>query len=178
LVDADLATMHAWLNEPGVVRWWEGSDVSMDAVVADYGSQRTDLEVEHWIASVDDKPFGWICCWPVTEDLEEAGPWFPLGVAQTAAGIDYLVGDTDRRGQGLGSAMIRAFVFNVVFGRHCEWTQVAASPYEGNVGSWKALEKAGFTFAGMVQYPDDDEGPCHLMMMDRPDNGWRVTAGR
>jgi hypothetical protein len=37
LVDDDLPLLHRWLNEPGVVRWWEDDDVSWDGVVRDYG---------------------------------------------------------------------------------------------------------------------------------------------
>ena len=44
--------LHGWLNEPGVVRWWEGDDVSWDAVVRDYGPANPD-PTEHWIASLD-----------------------------------------------------------------------------------------------------------------------------
>jgi len=172
LDDNDLEMMHGWLNEPGVVRWWEGEDVSMPAVIVDYGSDRVDTTTEHWIAELDGEPIGWICCWPVLEGLEESEPWFAFGVERTAAGIDYLVAAPTRRGQGIGSAMIRAFTFNVVFGRHCEWTQAAASPYTANVPSCRALEKAGFDFAGSVQYPDDDkEGPCSLMVIQRPASG-------
>ena len=41
---------------------------------------------------------------------------------------------------------------------------MAASPYAANVASCRALEKAGFRFAGSIQYPDDEvEGPCSLM---------------
>lgn len=166
--DGDFGLMHGWLNEPGVVRWWEGEDVSMPAVVAQYGSGREDQTTEHWIAELDGQPVGWICCWPVTEGLEESEPWFPLGVEQTAAGIDYLVAAPERRGQGVGSQMICAFSFNVVFGRHCNWTQAAASPYTANVASCRALEKAGFSLAGSIQYLDDDEGPCSVMVLDRP----------
>ncbi len=169
LSDADIEMMHGWLNEPGVVRWWEGEDVSMPAVAAQYGPDREDTLTEHWIAELDGQPVGWICCWPVTGDLDESAPWFPLGVEQTAAGIDYLVGAPGRRGQGVGSQMIRAFAFNVVFGRHCNWTQAAASPYTANTASCRALEKAGFAFAGSVQYPNDEvEGPCSLMVLNRP----------
>ena len=38
LVDADLPMLHGWLNDPKVVEWWEGDDVSWEAVVRDYGS--------------------------------------------------------------------------------------------------------------------------------------------
>lgn len=159
--------MHEWLNEPGIVRWWEGEDVSMPGVIADYGSDRVDLETGHWIAELQNEPIGWICCWPVMTGLEESEAWFPLGVEKTAAGIDYFVAAPDRRGQGVGSAMIRAFTYNVVFGRHCAWTQAAAAPYTANVASCRALEKAGFTFAGSID-DGDDEGPCSLMVLTRP----------
>lgn len=168
LGDGDLDMMHRWLNEPAVVRWWEGEDVSVSAVRADYGSTREDTETEHWIAELDGKPVGWICCWPVLSGLDEAGPWLKHGLPDTAAGIDYLVAAPDQRGKGVGSAMIRAFTFNVVFGRHCDWTHAAASPYTANVASCRALEKAGFDLVASIQYPNDDEdGPCSLLVMER-----------
>src|SRR4051794_34841710 len=156
--------LHRWLNEPGVVRWWEGDDVSWEGVVRDYGSANRD-PVEHWIASVDGTAVGWIQCYASADDPDEAEAWWALGVDRTAAGIDYLVADPDGRGKGVGSAMIRAFVADVVFGRHPEWTQAGAAPYAANVASWRALEKAGFRFVGIVE---DNDGPCRLMACDRP----------
>lgn len=157
--------MHRWLNEPGVVQWWEGDDVSWEGVVRDYGSPCKD-PVEHWVASMDGSDVGWIQCYSVSDDPQEAAKWWALGVDQTAAGIDYLVADPGTRGRGLGSAMIRAFVDEVVFGKHPDWTQACAAPFEANVASWRALEKAGFRFAGLVEEKD---GLCRLMVRDRTD---------
>ena len=172
VTEADLELLHGWLNEPGVVRWWEGDDVSPEGVARDYGPNREDQSTEHWIAEIDGDPVGWICCWPVLDGLEESAAWFPLGVEETAAGIDYLVAAPDRRGQGVGSQMIAAFTDDVVFGNHPEWTQAAASPYSANVASCRALEKAGFAFHGFVEYEDDrsDDGPCSLMVCSRSDS--------
>lgn len=163
LVEADLPMMHRWLNEPGVVRWWEGDDVSWDAVVRDYGPPATD-STEHWIASLDGDDLGWIQCWPAVDEPDEAGPWWELGIDRTAAGIDYLIGDPDMRGKGHGSGMIRAFVDDVVFGLHPGWTQACAAPYVANEASWRALAKAGFEVVGTVE---DDDGPCRLMAVRR-----------
>lgn len=165
LRDDDLPLLHCWLNEPGVVRWWEGDDVSWEGVVRDYGSASTD-STEHWLAVLDGDEVGWIQCYATADnpDEEEVLHWWALGVDRTAAGIDYLVGDPRRRARGLGSMMIRRFVVDVVFGLHAEWTQVAASPYATNVASWRALEKAGFRFAGEFH---DRYGPCRLMVADR-----------
>lgn len=165
--DSDLPLLHEWLNDPGVVRWWEGDDVTMAGVTDTYGSSREDQSTEHWLGQLDGQPIGWICCWPVTDGLEESEPWFPLGVEQTAAGIDYLIGAPQARGKGLGSTMIRSFVEDVVFGQH-DWSQAAASPFTANVASCRALAKAGFRLAGEVTYGDNNpDGPCSLMVKDR-----------
>jgi aminoglycoside 6'-N-acetyltransferase len=88
-----------------------------------------------------------------------------MGVDRNAAGIDYLIGGPGDRGHGLGSAMIRAFVADIVFALHPLWTQAGAAPFAANVPSWRALEKAGFRFVGVVE---DELGPCRLMVADRP----------
>ena len=166
LADADLPTLQRWLNDPGVVRWWEGDDVSWAGVVRDYGSGRAADGTEHWVAVLDGRDVGWIQCWPVLEEPSEAEPWWALGVDRTAAGIDYLLGDPSDRGRGIGSDVIRTFTADVVFARHAGWTQAAAAPLAANVASWRALEKAGFRFVGEV---DDRFGPARLMVADRPD---------
>lgn len=174
LVDDDLELMHTWLNEPGVVRWWEGDDVTPNGVWSTYSPNRpgalagTD-STENWLGLIDGEPTGWICCWPVLEGLEESKPWFPLGVEETAAGIDYLVGAPVERGKGIGSAMIRSFALDIVFGQHPWFTQAAAGPYTENVASCRALEKAGFIFRGSVTHPGEAHNPCSLMVMDRPE---------
>lgn len=166
LSDDDLPMLHRWLNEPGVVRWWEGDDVSWSGVVGQYGSTARETEPEeHWIASLDGRDLGWIQCYAAADSPEEAEQWWPLGIDRTAAGIDYLVGEPADRGRGLGSAVIRAFVAEVVFGLHPDWTQACASPFEANTASWRALERAGFRHVGTF---DDEDGPCRLMATDRP----------
>ena len=168
LTDDDLPLLHAWLNEPGVVRWWEGDDVSWEAVVRDYGSASTD-PTEYWIASVDGADVGWIQCYATADypDEVEVQHWWGLGLDRTVAGIDYLVADPDNRGRGVGTTMIRAFVAEIVFGMHPQWTQVAASPLAENIASWRALEKAGFVYVGT--FGNTTVGVCRLMAADRPD---------
>lgn len=162
---ADLPLMHRWLNEPGVVEWWEGDDVSWDAVIRDYGPS-AEPWVEHWLGLLDGRPVGWAQCYPAAQSPEEIARWFPLGIDRAAAGIDYLVGAPADRGRGLGSAMLSRFVEEVVFARHDGWTEACASPLVANVASWRALEKAGFAHVATF---DDDLGPCRLMRRRRAD---------
>ncbi len=163
LTDEDLPMLHRWLNEPGVVRWWEGEDVSWDAVVADYGGTPDDL-TEYWIAVVDGRDVGWIQCWDARDEPDEVRPWVALGVDPALGSIDYLIADPADRGRGMGAAVIRAFVSEVCFGAHATWRAVAVAPYRANVPSWRALEKAGLHHVGLVE---DDDGPCCVMVVDR-----------
>lgn len=163
LHDDDLPLMHRWLNEPGVVEWWEGDDVSWAGVVETYGSGNAD-PVEHWMALDDGEPFGWIQCYAAADSPDELAVWEAHGVDAATAGIDYLVGEPGQRGRGRGTAMIETFVEDVVFGRHPEWTAAAAAPLVGNVGSWRALEKAGFAHVADIE---DDEGLTRLMVRRR-----------
>lgn len=165
MTDDDLPMLHRWLNDPGVVEWWEGDDVSWEAVVEDYGSGSTE-PVEHWIATLDGRDVGWIQCYSAVDIPDESDGWWALGVDRRCAGIDYLVGEPADRGKGVGPALIRCFVRDVVFGLHDEWPQVCAGPFAANRASWRALEKAGFRFVGIVE---GEDGPCRLMALDRAD---------
>ena len=165
LTDDDLPVLHRWLNDPEVVQWWEGDDVSWEGVVREYGSANDDPG-EHWLALLGDEPVGWIQCyaWADYAHEDEAQAHLALGVDPSAAGIDYLVGERSRRGQGLGTRMIAAFVDEVVFGMHPDWTQVSAGPFVANEASWRALAGAGFRALG--DHPDE-EGPFRVMVRDR-----------
>lgn len=165
MADADLPMLHVWLNEPGVVRWWEGQDVSWDGVVRQYGSPATP-STEHWIACADGRDIGWLQCYLALDHPDETEDWWDFDIDRTAAGIDYFVAAPGERGRGIGSEMIRSFSVDIVLGRHPGWTQVCAGPFAANVASCRALAKAGFRLIGMIE-DDDDDGPCQLMALDR-----------
>lgn len=167
LTDDDLPMLHRWMNEPTVVRWWEGDDVSWEGIVRDYGSAN-DEPTEHWIAVVDGAPIGWVQCyaWADYADEEEATAHFSAGVDRSAVGIDYLVADPAQRRRGLGAAMIGAFVRDIVFPSYARCTQVSAGPFIANEASWRALARAGFR--PLADY-STDEGDCRVMVIDRPE---------
>lgn len=164
LTDDDLPLMHRWLNDPGVVRWWEGDDVTWSGVVADYGSENQD-PVQHWIYLADGRPIGWIQNYRLRDLPEAARLWNGVGHDPDVVGIDYLVGDPGRRGRGIGSGMIRRFC-QLLFQGLEPPPQVAADPVEANVASWRALENAGFRCLGIVR--DQAHGPVKIMALDNP----------
>lgn len=168
LVEGDLPRMHLWLNEPGIVRWWEGDDVSWDGVVRQYHPDHWEDE-EQFVAAVDGVDVGWIQCYPAAADPEETLLWRTVGVdVDRTGGIDYFVAEPSARGRGLGSRIIRAFTVDVVFGGHPAWHFAAAGPFVANEASWRALGRAGYAHAGDVDGGDAD-GPCRVMVLARAD---------
>ena len=153
-------------EDPAIVQWWEGDDVTWAGVVKDYGPDRGADGVEHWIASLDDRPIGWISCGDVARWAEESAAWTALGADPRPAGIDYLVGDCSDRGRGLGAQMIEAFVRTVVFAPRSIWSQVGADPFTAKSRSWRALARAGFRHAGAYSIGSEQ---CTLMLLDRID---------
>lgn len=125
---------------------------------------------EHWVALCGGRPVGWIQCyaWADYEDEEETRVHWAAGVDRTAAGIDYLIGETTDRGRGIGAEFVRIFVHDIVFPLHPHWTQVSASPFVANEASWRALLHAGFRALADHDAGDDD-GPCRIMVVDRPE---------
>jgi len=172
LTDDDLVLLHRWLNEPGIVRWWEGDDVSWDGVLGRYSTASTaDDSVEHHLGLLDGEPVGWIQCWFLADepDMED---WLGLGfAAHDTAGIDYLIGSVEHRGHGLGTALIAAFVERVVFAEHAWIDAVGSDPDSDNHASWRALESAGFRQVAQQQA----EGRTYRVM--RRDRAGAVEAG-
>src|SRR4051794_36451012 len=165
LLDADLPSMHRWLNDPDVVRWWEGDDVSWAGIVRDYSPNREPEPVDHFVVALDGEDIGWISCSAIADWAEEVAAWIQHGVDPAAGTIDYLVGDSARRGRGVGTVIIEQFVREIGFGVHPTWPQIAVAPMDANVASWRALERAGFHFLAIVP---DVLGATRLMVIDRP----------
>ena len=166
----DFPLLSAWLAQPHVQSWWrEEHDIA--AIEARYGPSVDGVDpTECFVVDRNGEPVGFIQRYLFADNPEWQRALSVTGTPSNAAGIDYLIGDPADRGRGLGPAIIRAFVADVVFGRHREWTQAAATPLVANIASWRALEKAGFRFVGVV--PEKD-GPGRLMVADRGSDEFR-----
>jgi aminoglycoside 6'-N-acetyltransferase len=119
-----------------------------------------------FIARVDGIPVGMI-----QRYLNRDYPaWDRQVEIRNAAGIDYLIGDQQLTGQGLGPNLIRAFV-KQLFDDYVEAECVAVGVLRENRPSWRALEKAGFIRL-RSQHLDSDEpwdrGPGYLYLLTRP----------
>ena len=141
----DLPLLAGWLAEPLVARWW-CHDSSPETVERDFGPSIDGQDATEMLLAVHDgQPFGLIQRYPVgayADDVEELA-----GVCEVPPGalsVDYLVGEPGARGRGLGAAMIAACVAEG-WQRYPAAQDVLVPVSAGNEGSWRALERAGFT---------------------------------
>lgn len=160
-----------WLAEPHVHRWW-AHDPSPEAVEADFGPTADGAEpAEDHVVLVDGRPVGVMqYCRLVDypEYLEEIEAVIP--VEDGAATIDYMIGEPDLVGRGVGTAVITAFVERV-WSTEPGVTHLLVPVNSGNVASWRALEKAGFrTVARGEMEPDapGDDRMHEVLRIDRP----------
>jgi len=165
LARADFPLLKTWLEEPVVARWWnhETSDAALDR---DFGpSIDGDDPAEFFLALEGEQPFGLIQRYPIAaypDYVEELAPVVEL--APGALSVDYLIGEPGSRGRGSGAAMIAAFVAEC-WTRYPDATEIVVPVAAGNVASWRALERAGFTRVAEGELEPDNpiDPPDHVI---------------
>jgi aminoglycoside 6'-N-acetyltransferase len=167
----DLPLLARWLADPGVARWWN-HDSSPEGVERDFGpSVRGDEPGEDLVVSLDGRAVGLVQRAVISDYPEDLAEFTDLvEVPGGAVELDYLVGEPDLRGRGLGPRIIAAVVDDT-------WTAHPAAPAvlvavaATNVASWRALEKAGLRrVAGGPMTPESpaDGALHHVYRVDRP----------
>lgn len=171
VVERDFPLLADWLSRPHVHRYWH-HDFSPEGVARDFGpGTRGEEAGEDLLVSVDGVPAALVQRSRIAdyaEDFEELSAI--VEVPPDAVTIDYLIADLANTGRGLGTAIIRAVVADT-------WRSYSAAPaiivpvVAGNIGSWRALEKAGFHRIGEGDMEPDNpiDPPLHVVSrIDRP----------
>jgi aminoglycoside 6'-N-acetyltransferase len=167
----DLPQLSRWLAEPHVAEWWrDPSDLA--SVEASYGPciDGTD-PAEAFVIEAEGRAAGLIERYLVADDPEWDHAMQATGaVTGCAAGIDYLIGEPGLTGRGYGTAAICLFT-TLTFRRYPQADAIVAAPQQANVGSWRALERAGYRrwWGGRLESSDpSDAGPAYLYGVRRP----------
>jgi aminoglycoside 6'-N-acetyltransferase len=149
LVAGDLAMIQRWLETPEVVRWWGDPDEQFALLSGDLDHP----DMDQFIVTLDEHPFGYIQCYPLST-------WNQCFGIQPAAtrGIDQFIGEPDMIGRGHGSSFIRQFVDALLASGV---PRVVTDPDPGNGRAVRAYAKAGFQSERVVDTPD---GPALLMV--------------
>jgi aminoglycoside 6'-N-acetyltransferase len=161
----DFPLLSRWLAEPRVARWWD-DDPSPEAVERDYGpcvdgTDRTAV----YIGVSEGRPIGMVQVYAFSDEPESRAELAGIcPVPDGALSIDYLLGEPDARGRGLGAGMIAAAVARG-FADHPEAQDVLVPVVAGNVASWRALQRAGATWyaAGELTPDNPVDPPDHVV---------------
>jgi len=150
---ADLGSVRRWLEEPHVAQWWGDPDEQFVLVSGDLD----DPSMDQFIVERDAYPFAYLQCYDPAAWPNHGFGNLPAG----ARGIDQFIGKADMIDRGHGSALIRAFVDDLLT---AGTPQVVTDPDPANTRAIRAYEKAGFRKSRPVTTPD---GNAILMVRDR-----------
>jgi aminoglycoside 6'-N-acetyltransferase len=166
----DLPLVSRWLATPYVARWWtDRSDPA--SVEAKYGP-RIDGEVptEVFVIVANQMPIGLIQRYRTRDHPDWQHTLSATGAVEgETAGIDYLIGEAEMVGRGVGTRAIREFT-KLLFKEYADVESVIVAPQQANPPSWRALESSGYTriWAGILDSNDSaDAGPAFLYRRDR-----------
>lgn len=130
-----------WLHKPHVNEFFHGIGLQntlndLEAQVS-FGAPRW----QHWIASVNGVQFGYLITSDVNpEDSQDDRFAQHMELEETAITLDILIGEEGYLGQGLATAMIRAFLLD----KFQDITKVFIDPEVANTKAIHVYEKVGF----------------------------------
>ena len=169
LRSSDLPILAVWLARPHVARWWrEPSDLI--SVERNYGPLAKGLDpTEGFIVHFSARPIGYVQRYLIDEhpDWRETIQG-ALGHGG-GIGIDYLIGEPDFVGRGVGRRLISQFV-DASWTRYPSADRIAVALQQDNIASWKALAASGFrrVWEGdLVSSDPSDRGPSFIYIADR-----------
>lgn len=167
---SDFPRLSSWLETPHVALWWRHAN-DAGTVESDFGPAVDGRDpTEMFVVEEDGRDIGLIQRYRL-DDHPRWEATVSVGASPCPAiGIDYLIGEESRIGQGLGARMISRFVDDT-WDRHPDARAVVVAVQQANRQSWRALEKAGFRreWSGTLDSDDpSDGGPSHLYVLLRP----------
>jgi aminoglycoside 6'-N-acetyltransferase len=156
LEHTDLARLVEWLARPHVAAWWPTPE-HPEAEFFDDADP-----VRYFVALRDERAIGLVqlCQWSDAPDEAAA-----VGARPGEAGIDYLIGEPDLIGQGIGPAMLDAFLTGIVRADP-KVIGVRVDVSVDNRRSCRCLEKLGFAREGGTYEVIGEPGPHYVYVLD------------
>ncbi|HET6856643.1 MAG TPA: GNAT family N-acetyltransferase [Streptomyces sp.] len=147
--EADLATVHAWMNDPQVARFWELAEPA-EKIGAYLRGQLASSYSTPYIGCLDGAAMSYWELYRADLDPLLTGRYDAL---PHDVGVHLLLGPSDIRGRGLGADLLRA-VSGWALERFPDAQRVLAEPDVRNVRSVRVFERAGFRRVGEVDLTD------------------------
>lgn len=139
--DRHLPLLARWLAEPHLREWWGDPETELSYICDMIEGRDT---TRPFVFSVDGEPVGYIQYWFVGHHQNaswlEDHPW--LGeLPSDSIGVDLSIGVAERLSQGIGPAVLRAFVSRLKAQGH---STIIIDPDPMNLRAIRAYEAAGF----------------------------------
>lgn len=148
--DDDFSAVARWHSAAHVAAWWDHRSQDEGAVRARYaGRVSGDETTRMWVVEVGGRPVGMFQDYRLGDEPDYAA----MTGDSEAVGFDYLVGDVELVGRGLGTRMIWEFCRDVLHRDYPQAAHLVASPSLRNGRSLRALAKCGFTSGPRIQPP-------------------------
>jgi aminoglycoside 6'-N-acetyltransferase len=157
----DLPDVVRWQRQPHVARWWSSEGVtSLETARERYGpSLAADSATRMWVVTVDGRSVGYLQDYRVSDDETYAAA---TGEPDAVA-FDFLIGEPELTGKGLGTRMIWEFLRDVVRPHYPDAPRFLASPDPLNTASLRTLAKCGFRRGAEIVVPADGDSGGELV---------------
>lgn len=152
LLPGDLPALVTWMAAAHAQPWFAGEPRTAAEAQERYGSELNGTSATRmWIVAADRVPIGYLQDYLV-------GAYDDYAVRaqdRTAAAFDFLIGDPDMvgRGIGIGTQMITQFCTEILVRDFPDSPRFIASPDVRNHRSIRVLERCGFTQGLWIQPP-------------------------
>ena len=159
LTAEDLRMLHEWLQRPHIRRWWKEPTTVAELRHNYLQPTFEESSARAYMAFREDVPIGFMQSYVV---MGSGDGWWEDETDPGARGIDQFLANAEQLGQGLGSAMVRAFVEQLF--KNPRVTTVQTDPSPENERAIRCYRRAGFVALREVSTPD---GPALLMRTER-----------
>lgn len=157
MVDADLAHVLRWQQASHARHWFRDEPQDLAGARVRYGPRIDGLApVRVWVVEIKGKASGYLQDYRVRDHHDYA-----LKTQDAdAVGFDYLIGEPHLVSRGVGTAMVWAFLRDVLCPSYPDTPRFSASPDHRNQRSLRVLEKCGFTQGVRIDLPAADGEPA------------------
>jgi RimJ/RimL family protein N-acetyltransferase len=156
----DFPVFVAWRSMPHVARWWNAEVRTVRDIEQLYGKVVDGLEPDRlWVVEINDRAVGFLQCYRIGNHPEYA----LLTAEPDSIGVDYLIGEPDLVGRGVGTRVVWEFLRTVVSEVFPQAKQYFAAPDHRNGASRRMLLKLGFTEGLWFDEPHKD-GSTHTVV--------------
>ncbi|MGM7700815.1 GNAT family N-acetyltransferase [Pseudalkalibacillus sp. Hm43] len=140
LVEEDSPYLVKWLNDPEILKWYEGRDQPHEiGKVKEHFFSKSNERVKRNIILLDGNEIGYVQYYPLSDEEKRV---YGYKKTEKIFGMDQFIGETSEQDKGIGTKMILAVVQYLFEEKEAEI--IAMDPQLRNKRAIHCYEKCGF----------------------------------